>query len=263
MTSTPPRDFFHAVILPCRELSGFISHFWTSRWYSGVQKSFAYHSTANTNTEIVFAFSPANGKGCAPVFSSAQGHTDNYSRIDTGGISEMFGVSIYSHAIPFFFEASPLGLVNQLVDLGDIMTDVGAMTDKLAGRRDVNERVDLMTNYLKAKFRMSQRTDPAVMYAIKQIRQTRGKVSIVNLAGDVSLSQKQFTRRFKDFSGFNPKLYSRILRFESSLSIDNESSSYADVALDLGYYDQAHFINDFRKFSGSSPGKYTPITRLV
>src|SRR5688500_16559546 len=127
------KDFFsHKIIMPCSELRDFVSHFWFSRMKAGVQKHLSYHSTANISTEIVFAFAANAGKK-VPVFSSAQGHTETYCNIKTGGFSDMFGVSIYSHAIPFFFDVSPSGLANQLVDLSEIMdTGIAAITERLA-----------------------------------------------------------------------------------------------------------------------------------
>lgn len=247
----------YEVILPDKELEDFVSHFWCSQWNTGVQECINYNSTANTNTELVFAFAP----GKQSVFSLLQGHTVNYSCLETGGLSEMFGVSFYSHAVPYFFEASACDLVNQLVDFGEIMRlDAEAMTYRLACTYSFAKRVEIMTQYLKRKFNSSRKTDFSIINAIKRMRELRGQVNIVALAKESLLSQKQFERRFKSFSGFNPKLYSRILRFENSLSPYNDHTSFTDKALDLGYYDQAHFINDFRQFSGFSPGNYSPIS---
>lgn len=253
--------FLHGVAFPCDELRDFISHFWFSRWNTGVQMRLSYHSTASTNTEVVFAFAGHAGKK-VPVFSSAQGHTEHYRCIDAGGFSDMFGVSIYAHAVPFFFGVSAPAFANQLVDLSEIVhTDIDAITDRLACSSGFSECVEIMTGYLKKRFNSARKTDLAILNAIKWIREKHGQVNILNLAREFSLSQKQFERRFKDFSGFNPKLYSRIQRFESALYPYNNRSRFTDIAAGLGYYDQAHFINDFRKFSGFSPGRYVPLSR--
>lgn len=245
---------------PCKELRDFVSHFWHSKWLDEAPDYFSYHSTASTNTEFVFAFAPDGMKIKEPVFSSVQGHSDIYRRIETGGFSEMFGVALYSHAIPFFFGFSATDLKNQLLDFNDIIKqDITALKKRLAYCHNFNERVEVMTHYLKKKFSENQNSDLVILNAIKKMRKMRGQVNILDLANDFFLSQKQFERRFKNFSGFNPKLYSRILRFESSFC-QNDLSNFTKLALDLGYYDQAHFINDFRKFSGFSPCKYTPIS---
>ncbi len=251
-----PEEISFEIAFPENSLKDFVSHFWCSRWNNGIQNSIHYHSTANTNTELVFAFNPAK----QPVFSTLQGHTANYCRIETGGISEMFGVSIYAHAIPYFFDASAGELVNQLVELKDMPgTDATAISQRLAYCINFDSRVDLISQYLKTKFHLPRKSDAAILNAIKKIRQFKGQVNIENLAKEHLMSQKQFERRFKNSSGFNPKLYSRIFRFENALW-PYDDSSFTEKALNLGYFDQAHFINEFRQFSGFSPGKYAPIT---
>jgi AraC-like DNA-binding protein len=249
--------FTYEVIFPDEGLKDLVSHFWFSRWNTGIQKCFNHNSTASTNTDLVFAFEP----GRQPVFSSLQGHTANYCCIKTGGLSEMFGVSLYSHAIPYFFDVSAGDLVDQLLDLREIMRlDAELITHRLAHGHSFHNRVEIMTQYLKSKLTHNRKTDLVIINAIKRIRELRGQVNVVALAKESTLSQKQFERRFKNCSGFNPKLYSRILRFECSLSPYNYYISFTDKALDLGYYDQAHFINDFKQFSGFTPGNYNPIT---
>jgi AraC-like DNA-binding protein len=248
--------FTYEVILPDKGLEDHVSHFWCSRWNTGIQECINYNSTANTLSELVFAFAP----GKQPVFSLLQGHTDKYCCLETAGLSELFGVSFYSHAIPYFFEASACDLVNQLANLGDFMrSDAEAMSYRLACADSFAKRVGIMTLHLKHKFNLHRKTDLTIINAIKMMRQSGGQVNIAALAKKCSLSQKQFERRFKSFSGFNPKLYSRILRFKNSFLQYNDPS-YTKMALDLGYYDQAHFINDFKQFSGFSPRNYTPIS---
>ena len=56
--------------------------------------------------------------------------------------------------------------------------------------------------------------------------------------------------------GFPPKLYSRITRFQAALGEYGSGKSLTDIAYDCGYYDQSHFINDFREFSGYNPKVY-------
>jgi methylphosphotriester-DNA--protein-cysteine methyltransferase len=62
---------------------------------------------------------------------------------------------------------------------------------------------------------------------------------------------------FKHFSGFSPKLFSRIIRFQSALNhYGKKEKKLTEIAYDAGYYDQSHFIQDFKEFSGHSPKEY-------
>ncbi|MBT1688653.1 helix-turn-helix domain-containing protein [Dawidia soli] len=251
----------YEVAMPCIELQDLVSHFWCSRWHAGVQRYFTYHATANTRTEIAFAFAPGSKQKRNTVFSSIQGHSNTPRSLETGDLSEIFGVSLYSHAIPFFFDLSASALAHQLLDLREVMyTDAGTITDRLARCFDFRERVGIMTHYLKTRYNSTRNTDLPVVHAIRQMRKMHGHVTIAGLARESSLSEKQFERRFKEFSGFNPKLYSSIVRFEAALPPHRERTRFTDKALELGYYDQAHFINDFKRYSGFTPRTFAPVT---
>src|SRR5690606_520732 len=165
----------YEVIFPDKALKDFVSHFWFTRWNMGIQGYINYHSTANTNTELVFAFEP----GKQSVFSTLQGHTANYGCIETGGLSEMFGVSLYAHAIPYFFGVSASELVNQLIELNEIIrSDAEVIAYRLANSNSFNKRVEIMAQYLKSKFAPSRKTDVSILNAIRKIRELKGRVNI-------------------------------------------------------------------------------------
>lgn len=94
--------------------------------------------------------------------------------------------------------------------------------------------------------------------AIDYICSTSSKVSISNLALESGFSQKQFIQLFRKYVGITPKQLHRIMRFNDILSNikKNEKVSWTAIALDCGYFDQAHFIKDFKSFSGLNPKKY-------
>src|SRR5262249_51282116 len=74
----------------------------------------------------------------------------------------------------------------------------------------------------------------------------------------LSLSQRRFIQVFKAEVGLTPKLFSRIQRFQRIRSFiqRNPSINWADLAVDLGYFDQSHLIREFLEFSGLSPTDY-------
>jgi AraC-like DNA-binding protein len=82
-----------------------------------------------------------------------------------------------------------------------------------------------------------------------------GRVSIDDLARSHVLSRQQFTRQFAAVAGLTPKLFARITRFQSLVRalLSSDVSEWASLAPAIGFYDQAHMINEFRAFAGSSP----------
>ena len=88
-----------------------------------------------------------------------------------------------------------------------------------------------------------------------------GRAACDNRGGvseQIGLSPKRFIQVFRDETGFTPKVFCRIRRFQRALDRmeGRKSVEWANVALDCGYFDQAHFIHDFRAFSGINPSSY-------
>ena len=90
-----------------------------------------------------------------------------------------------------------------------------------------------------------------------------GQVRIDDLAFQAGLSARQLRRLFLEQLGLSPKHFCRVIRFRNSLSRVPQvgRGEWAQIALDCGYYDQAHFINEFREFSGYTPGEFIALER--
>ena len=81
-----------------------------------------------------------------------------------------------------------------------------------------------------------------------------GRITIDSLADAAGVSGRQLERRFLQEVGIGPKLFCRILRFQQVFSaVTADSTSWADIAVSCGYYDQAHLIRDFQEFSHQTP----------
>jgi AraC-like DNA-binding protein len=99
---------------------------------------------------------------------------------------------------------------------------------------------------------------PAVTFALATFDRAPLTTSIAAVTGVIGLSAKRFIERFKTEVGMTPKRYCRIRRFQRALTLANRGSQvdWTGVALDCGYFDQAHFIHDFRSFAGLTPTGY-------
>jgi AraC-like DNA-binding protein len=95
--------------------------------------------------------------------------------------------------------------------------------------------------------------------AIAQLVESRGIVNLDELADAARLSPRQFRRICLERTGVSPKRLARILRFRNAVAraTPSRQGDWADVALECGYYDQAHLINEFREFSGVAPGSFS------
>ena len=82
--------------------------------------------------------------------------------------------------------------------------------------------------------------------------------TVAEVTGLIGLSPRRFIQVFSAEVGLTPKLFCRIRRFQRVVRhiAKEERVEWADVAADCGYFDQAHFIHDFRAFSGINPTTY-------
>jgi AraC-like DNA-binding protein len=97
-----------------------------------------------------------------------------------------------------------------------------------------------------------------VGFALRRFVAQPHVTTIGGVTDQIGLSPKRFIQLFRDQTGFTPKVFCRIRRFQRALeSIESRGNvEWAQVALDCGYFDQAHFIHDFRAFSGINPSSY-------
>lgn len=94
--------------------------------------------------------------------------------------------------------------------------------------------------------------------ALKLIYEANGNIEITSLTSAVGVSDRHFRRQFKHIIGLNPKQYCKIIQFNAvfeAIQTNNEKALY-DLALMNGYYDHAHFINDFKVHLGKSPRNF-------
>ncbi|TGL63552.1 AraC family transcriptional regulator [Leptospira sarikeiensis] len=98
--------------------------------------------------------------------------------------------------------------------------------------------------------------EPFLSEAISRIKNSLGEIGIKGLAKDLGVSQSSLERGFKSRMGLNPKEYASLVRFRNIFKFYNSSTSLTRIGLESGYYDQAHFIREFKRKTGISPKKW-------
>jgi AraC-like DNA-binding protein len=95
--------------------------------------------------------------------------------------------------------------------------------------------------------------DHAVARAIRLLEAATDEARVAAVARTLGLSERQLERRFQARVGITPKRFASLRRFERAVAGAAMAPSLTAAALDAGYYDQSHFIRDFRRFAGASP----------
>src|SRR5262249_35452663 len=99
---------------------------------------------------------------------------------------------------------------------------------------------------------------PAVAIALKEFQAVPHARTVAGVAKLVGLSPRRLIQVFRDEVGLTPKRFCRVQRFQEALRLVGQRPGveWAQLALACGYFDQAHFINDFRDLTGLSPTTY-------
>jgi AraC-like DNA-binding protein len=131
---------------------------------------------------------------------------------------------------------------------------IGELERQLADAISFTDRVHVADEYLCAKGRAFN-VGGGITRAATEVLLTSGCVRVSDLAHRAGLGIRQFERRFRYEIGIPPKLYARIVRFESALLRKAAAleTRWTDIAHALGYHDQMHMVHDFNRLSGDSP----------
>ncbi len=136
------------------------------------------------------------------------------------------------------------------------------LVERIATAAEFKERMDIfMEAYLPTYRSQMDRMikNPVNQYAIRQILQGYGNIKICDLAESAGYSERNFNRIFTGEMGISPKKFCRIIRFQNALQALEEQGLRNQGLYDInafGYYDEAHFIHDFKSFCGLSPVKF-------
>jgi len=150
-------------------------------------------------------------------------------------------------------------LTNEVRDLGELFGAPGRrLLDALRAAPTWDERFDLLDGFLVRRAEGGPEPAPAVRWAWTRLVETGGRLAIGELAHEVGWSHRHLIARFRAELGLPPKRLARIIRFGLLLRrLDGpEPGDWADLALDSGYYDQAHLDRDFRELAGTTPTDY-------
>ncbi|MEO5760779.1 MAG: helix-turn-helix domain-containing protein [Vicinamibacteria bacterium] len=169
------------------------------------------------------------------------------------GIIHTVGVHFRPAGVNAFVDGDLSRFANSIRPLeSEIDQDFSALTRQLKGSRSPQRKVAILESFLRRLLRAS---DPQMAKAANDLAGGSGAVDLAGLADAFHLSGRQFRRRFEFAVGLPPKRFSRLVRFQRVFEQQREGDAraWSEVALDCGYYDQAHFNRDFKAFAGVRP----------
>ena len=214
----------------------------------------------NLQEDEVRIYDPARPDGCKR-FSGAvvSGVYSGCFVIDTREHASIIGVHFRAGGAFHFFDMPVSELRDTHVDLETLWGAAAAeLRERLCATATPAERLCLLEQALTNRLSSSLEHHSAVRFALNAFARADSDLIVSEIAKETGFSQRRFIQVFKQEVGMSPKLYCRVRRFQQALVLARRqaTTNWAQLALACGYFDQSHFINEFRSFSGLSPLEY-------
>jgi AraC-like DNA-binding protein len=251
------------VYRPQGALARFVEYFWTFEWRQGEAgqplKMFAtgvsgilfQHHDGRPALGSTAQGHPVAQGGCPTSF--VYGKRTRPSQTFAKGPFGLTGVVFKPQGLSTLLNSHPMQFNDGSVELNEFSRD--NISEQLLEARSHQERVARLSGFLRAQVDGSGPEDVLVAESLWLIQKGIRSIRVPHVLKCLKVSERQFERRFVRAIGVSPHQYIRIVRFREAMRLmkANRFERLSDVAYDLGYVDQSHFIKDVRAFSGYAP----------
>jgi AraC-like DNA-binding protein len=245
----PAGKMRHARRCPADDLAFWIAHYWMIRWDLRGCEPYVAESLPHPNVHVIF-------ETAGSVVAGVQ--TRMFSRV-LEGQSQVFGIKFKPGGFRPFLKFATSKLADRVVAAESILgKDVNALESILLSSGEENEKVEAANAFFRARMPKPDAVIEGVGRIVERILEERDIKTVDDLVDRTGIGKRSLQRMFNEYVGVSPKwvirryrLHELVERFNS-----NDEPRWADLALELGYFDQAHLINDFRSITGYSPTEY-------
>lgn len=167
-----------------------------------------------------------------------------------------FGVRFIPGVKPDFLDASASELTNKEYCLQDVMPNANQLIDYVLATKDFTKQVEVVSQFLSTKSR--QAAINVAQQIVAKICLHKGNIQVQDLERFSGYTSRTLQRLFKNEIGLTPKGFSRAIRCQSAVYNINHSDklTFSNLATDLGFSDQPHFLREFKKLVNVTPLEY-------
>lgn len=240
---------------PCERLRQYVRHFVISE----NEDAQTYKIFPSTNLVVGFQYrgslSVLKVDGAEELHAAGiTGLSDQYKVFrNTPGIGTvlvMFSEMGFAH----FSKTPAHELFGKSISLFDLFSKdkITETEERLALASDDRERIEVIERFLLEHLRELE-NDKLIADALRLIEASRGTIRIATLARELATSQSPLEKRFRARVGTSPKKFASIVRFNHILASMDGSLPVSDLLYETHFFDQAHFIREFKRFTGQPP----------
>jgi AraC-like DNA-binding protein len=240
--------FQHARHAADGPLAAFVQHYWIVRWHLAGHAPQLQETLPHPNAYLVFEPGSALVAGVA---------TGRWTRILEGD-SFAFGVKFRPGGLRPFLGRAVSTLTDRRVALGDVFGGDDDVHARVIAGADETAMIDVVRAYLLQRLPPTDPQVERVAALVAEIDADRTLTRADALAERHGTNVRALQRLFDDYVGVGPKWVINRYRLHEAVDrlADGTAVDWTALALDLGYFDQAHFIRDFRKLVGRTPGEF-------
>jgi AraC-like DNA-binding protein len=253
--------------LPSENLKAFVKCFYLCEYEDNIV--FQDKAFATGCMEIMFNL--GNGSfetGRGHSFSTTPrielwGQIINPLQFKSLGKNKMLGIRFYPHTAAIFLDDRIDIFNDRVFDFAEVAgEEARVLHDRLLESSDLMKQISLLESFLMKKllvFKERNSTFDMVSAIIKEMQGEDFFDNIQDIASRYGITSRYLQRLFVQYTGLSPKLYIKINRFQKSLMLTSaKEESLTTVAYLSGYFDQSHFVRDFKLFTGVAPSVFDP-----
>ena len=249
-------------IPPANSLSDYIESFWIidgkNDHIPQIQKIIP-----DGHPEFIFHYGDAykiNLSGDWETQSNAllAGQIRNHFYLRNTGKSGMIGVKMMPTALTKLFDLNMSNYTDTVVALTSITSDsLDLSTLPKPSLETKDGFIKVFQGIISNRLQSINSSKTETELALEELRGSNGSVSITELCEKIDIRERQLERQFSKYIGLSPKFYARIIRLGYIFELmQNQDNSWADLVYQSGFYDQSHFIKNFKEFTGEDPSAY-------
>ena len=260
------------VHVPAEPLSRWVQHLWVAR--SGAEDPLIEGDQfPSGGVSVLFNLGAPQAliepSGATTWFDGAwvAGEREARLRLASPPGSDLIGAQLRPGSAGLLIDAPLSELAGRIVDLPDLWPEAGGVRERLAATAGTGARLALLERELSARLERAlsaprpaphARSNGLVEHAVRALRRSGPGASIRELADELGMSRRHLARTFAERVGIGPKALHRVLRFQRVIRTADQQVEvrWSSVAAACGYFDQAHLIRDFRRFTGMTPTAY-------
>ena len=180
-------------------------------------------------------------------------------QIKPTGKTGIFSVRFHPNGFLSFTTIPVKELENTAISLHKIFGIAGEeISQNVLNAQNTLERIKLIEAFLLTKLTDSETVDRIVKQSVDTILMAGGQLSVQSLSKQTRVHRRQLERKFLSTIGLSPKQLSKTIRLQATLKmlLNKQFTSLTALAYENAYYDQAHFIKDFKELTGFTPKEF-------